>query len=77
MTDMLEHEHLEELERRIQRAEEANEAARRELANRRSELSPGMRQSLWMLAVVVLVLTVGAGGCGVSCSRATRCWQGG
>jgi hypothetical protein len=67
---MLETERLEELERRIRHAEEANEASRRELANRRSELSPAMRRALWVLGVLALVLAAGAGSCGAACARA-------
>jgi hypothetical protein len=74
---MPDNEQLAELERRIRQAEEANATARRELANRRSELSAPMRRSLWMLAMVALILAAGTGGRGESCGRTQFCLPAG
>ena len=78
MNDMLDPSRLKELESQIRQAEEANEAARRELANRRrSELSPPMRRWLCVLGVLAFVLAVGAGSCGASCGQTRWCFPAG
>lgn len=77
MNEMLDNKRLEELERWIEQAEEANAAARRDLANRRPRISPLTRWSIWVFVVLALVLGAAAASCGASLGRTNLCFPAG